>query len=150
MSTSRVLKVGISTRYWYWYWCILRVKLKNVTLGFSRVPHLHPPVDEAVEQLLAAAVLSHQHQVARCHVGLVQRHDPVAVQRFEDLVLSQGVLLALGTIRHDLGHVDLARGVLAALAHHPESAPFRKRERKTRQVEKTQAQKTNTEFYFLI
>lgn len=98
----------------------------GVSLGLSSgVAIPAPPVNEAVEQLLAAAVLSHQHQVAWRHVGLMQCHDSVAMQRLENLVLPQGILLAVGPVRHNLGHVDFARGVLAALAHHPESAPFR-------------------------
>ena len=83
------------------------------------------PVDEAVEQLLAAATLGDEHQVSGRDVGLVQRHHLVVVQGLEDVVLLQHCLLRVRLVRHDLGHEQVARGVLPALADHAEAAPAR-------------------------
>lgn len=81
------------------------------------------PVHEAEEQLLPAAVLGDEHQVARCDVGLVQGHDPLVVEGLEDVVLLQHLLLAVCLIRDDLGHEEVPGGVLPAFADHAETTP---------------------------
>lgn len=82
------------------------------------------PVDEAVEELLATAALCDEHQIARCDVGFVQRHHLVVMQGLEDVVLLQHCLLIVRLVRHDLGHEQVARGVLPALADHTEATPM--------------------------
>lgn len=81
------------------------------------------PVYEAEEQLLSTAVLRDEHQVARGDVGFMQAHDPVMVERFEDVVLLQHCLLAVRLVGNDLGHEEVARGVFPALTDHTEPTP---------------------------
>lgn len=88
----------------------------NLTLKAS-------PVYEAVEQLLPAAVLRDKHQVARCDVSFVQGHDPVVMKGLEDVVLLQHRLLAVRLIGNNLGHKEVACGVLPALTDHTKTTP---------------------------
>lgn len=81
------------------------------------------PVYEAEEQLLPAAVLGDEHQVARRDVRFVQSHDPFMMKRLEDVVLLKHILFAVCLIRDNLGHEEVARGVLSALADHTEPTP---------------------------
>lgn len=81
------------------------------------------PVYEAEEQLLPAAVLGDEHQVARRDVRFVQSHDPFMMERLEDVVLLKHILFAVCLIRDNLGHEEVACGVLSALADHTEPTP---------------------------
>lgn len=89
----------------------------HVVLGVTE------PVNEAVQQLFARAVLRHQHQIARRDIGFVQSHDLFVVEGFQDLVLLQDFLLVLLVVGDDLGHVDFACGVLAALSDDSKTTP---------------------------
>lgn len=81
------------------------------------------PVYEAEEQLLPAAVLGDEHQVAWCDVSFMQGHDPVMMEGLEDVVLLQHLLFAVRLIWYNLGHEEVACGVFPALTDHTKPPP---------------------------
>lgn len=92
-------------------------------LRFHKCNFMASPVDEAEEQLLSAAVLGDEHQVARRDVSFVQSHDPLVVKGLEDVVFLQHFLFAVCLVRDDLSHEEVARGVFPAFTNHTETTP---------------------------